>query len=73
MPGAWTQLSTLQAAYGSLQAWLKDRSVQSRAVVREEKAIGIAGHAAIVLLFPAQLRSGPHTVLHSSEFAMQGL
>lgn len=73
MPGAWTQLSTLQSAYGSLQAWLKERNVQSRAVVREEKAVCTGWHAAIVLLFPAQLLSGPHTVLPSSQFAKQGL
>lgn len=34
-------------------------------MVREEKALGAGGHAATVL-FPAQLRSGPHTVLPSS-------
>lgn len=47
--------------------------MQSRAVVREEKAVCTGWHAAIVLLFPAQLLSGPHTVLPSSQFAKQGL
>lgn len=62
----------MQSAYGSLKVWLRERSIRSRAVVREEKALGAGGHAATVL-FPAQLRSGPHTVLPSSEFAKQGL